>query len=282
MNTITKALASGIILTSAVLAAEDHDLEAAIAASLREHQNGQQTVWEREEQLALELSLASFNDKQTDEDKAIAASLLEHQNFQKTTWEREEQLALELSLASLNEKQTYEDAYFNQKTHQINYDEKVAHQLAAQEETEEHDTEIQEVLLKSTYEAQIAAELEAAVKLSLQVEPCKDIKVLIEAAEALAAGTLQKNLELKNYFTNSTYLFKQEQEKSKATTEGTNVSMINAEIERLKRTKTRNTKAFTQAINSLEAKITLINVLKVKFPDYNDAQINDILEEIGK
>ena len=67
-----------------------------------------------------------------------------------------------------------------------------------------------------------------------------------------------------------------------ATDEKADISSINDEIERLKRAKARNAKAFTEAISSPEPQIILINLLKVKFPDYNDAQINDILEVIGK
>ena len=252
MNTVLKVLTCGLILTSVAPAAENNDIEA-----------------------------------------AIAASLLEHQNTQAAAWEREEQLALEISLLSFNEQQIHQEAHFLNNNQQIIYDENIAELLAAQEGTEELDPEIQKALLASTYDAQTAAELEAAdleaaaelekaMALSLQIEPAQDKIVLIVALETLAAGTLQKNAALKSYFTNSYNLIKMELDKIELMTKGADISLINNEINRLKRIIARNKEAFTQAINSPEQKITFLNLLKVKFPDYIDAQINEILEEIGK
>lgn len=264
MNTLLKAISCGVILTTLSPAAEQEDpeLAAAIAASLADHQSAQEAA-------ALQ------------ESAALAASLAEHQQAQEAAV-LHESAALAASLAELQRAQARDDAFLAQRNRVIATDFDLAHLLAGMEDTKEiTDEDLQQALYESTLDAANDSEIAAALAFSLQIQPAQNKAILIEAAETLAESNPAKNAALKDYFTYTANLLKRELDKDAAISAGTDVQRLNLEIERLQRDKAKKAAAFSQMLNSPEL-IIFKNLLKIKFPDFTDIQIQDILEEIQK
>ncbi len=293
MNALLKTITCSIAITSIAGAAEQNtnidsphnnpqiinhllneDTSMAIAASLAEReqlevQNNFQL--DQETQLAIQMSLATHNAINTDETN----------------------LAIQMSLATLNEKNTWDDTRYQitdwAVKKQITTDSTYAYDFDAQSDGygQEYDPQLQRLLhetaQKTHHEEKQAKELEAAITLSMKKEPAQEVTVLITVAEAIAANTTcQKIINLASFCSHFANSHKLELGREDAINSGTNKQSIDDMIDRAKREMDRKAAAFKNILIDQIQLDALIDILKLKFPDYSRNQITDILKEIGK